>query len=150
MNDSFFTVSPCLMNSNQNEQLICESVCQVKVIDSTTHSLNDTMRAFLKLASHWICLPVMFKSTSQERLSNNILRARVLKELTCWNGSKDPQIELLLERTAAQDWTNNYQHLSLKSIRHKVKLLPCDVYEFPSGILEGDLASKVHTIQRES
>lgn len=52
MNDSFFTVSPCLMNSNQNEQLICESVCQVKVIDSTTHSLNDTMRAFLKLASH--------------------------------------------------------------------------------------------------
>lgn len=52
MNDSFFSVSPCLMNSNQTKQFICESVCQVKVIDSTTHSLNDTMRAFLKLAPH--------------------------------------------------------------------------------------------------
>lgn len=83
MNDSFFSVSPCLMNSNQNEQFICVSVCRVKVIDSTIHSLNDTMRAFLKLAPHRICLPVMFESTSQERLSNNILRARVLKELTC-------------------------------------------------------------------
>lgn len=51
----------------------------------------------------------------------------MLKELTCWNGSKDPQIELWLERTPAQNWTNNYQHLSPKSIWHKVKLLPPDV-----------------------
>ncbi len=65
--------------------------------------------------------------TSQERPSNNILGARVLKQLICWNGSKDPQIELWLERTPAQNWTNNYQHLSPKSIWHKVKLLPPDV-----------------------
>ncbi len=87
---------------------------------------------------------------SQERPSNNILGARVLKELICWNGSKDPQIELWLERTPAQNWTNNYQHLWPKSIWHKVKLLPPDVFWISFSCSQGDSPSKVRTIQRES
>lgn len=85
--------------------------------------------------------------TSQERLSNNILRAWVLKELTCW---KILKLNL--------DWKEHLHRIEpiTTSIFHrnqfdtKSNSFPVVSMNFSSGILKGDTASKVHTIQRES